>query len=369
MSPRATDAQRASAAEHYALRFPSKKAVRMRRYLKHFDQWLRATFKISINDPIPLAFPYKQFFLSHIALFPATATRDRFLSEDLDRDLQQLGLIDAGELSCRQVFARMLSALRWQKHQFNTNTHELMSELVPFYRRLSKVVRAKELTYKSALQPETILKVFRRHQSPGPHEERDAFIMSMIWGLGCTPAELINLSFEDFDVLSPLDWVYCRQDTQDAPMKLDHITALSMLSLVCENYDLMGYDPELLLNCRDGLAWRSLTESDIEVIIERHYRFAGALYGFDQYTSPDGRLTADLLPWEEAMYTDALETFTNQIFTILHRSRTESNEEQHDDWDAAILKRAALNSPAEHEPRDADEVQQVDWDAAIRNPK
>ncbi|HBO8052768.1 TPA: hypothetical protein L5C56_006317, partial [Pseudomonas aeruginosa] len=77
---------------------------------------------------------YKWFFLSHIALYPTTMRRDRLMSKDLDCEFQRLGMTDANALSCRQVFSRLLSVIRWQHHHFNADKHALIRELVLFYR-------------------------------------------------------------------------------------------------------------------------------------------------------------------------------------------------------------------------------------------
>lgn len=378
-----TDSQNASAAEHYALQFPYQRSVRIRRDLKHFDCWLRATFEMTIDAPLPMAFIYKVFFLSHIALYPSVVMRDCFLSEDLTRDLQQLGLMDADVLSCRQVFARILSVIRWQHYKFKTDTHKLMRELTPFYRQLCEVTRSPELTYKSTPQPENISKIFRREPVPGPQPERDSVILLMTWFQDCSSDELAQLSFDRVDAIGPLDWVYVRPNVEGTPVQLDHITALSILDLVGVNFDLMGYDPDALLNCRDGLAWRPLTESDIEVIVERHYRYAKSLWGFDHHIAP-------LLPAEEALYTDALKTMTEAIFANRRQSCADADEEEHAcsdananavahayadedeedhvDWDTAVRKQAGRHRPAEHE-NGAYEDEQVDWDAAVMKSK
>ena len=319
----------------------------MRRDLKHFDCWLRATFEATIDAPLPLAFICKAFFLSHIALYPSTVTRDRFLPDDLVRDLQHMGLMDANALSCRQVSARILSVIRWQHYKFKADTHELMRELIPFYRELCEVTRNQELTYKSTLQSEMILKIIRRYPTPGPQPDRDLVILLMTWVLGCSPDELVQLSFDCVEALGPLDWVYFRPNTENAPVKLDHMTALSILSLVCENFALMGYYPDTELNCRDGLTWRPLTESDVDVILERHYRYAEALYGFDRDISPFQRPTP-LRPEEEALWTDALKITTEEIFAVQRQSSADADEEDHD-WDAAVRRKAGRHRPAEHE--------------------
>lgn len=361
-----THLENASAAEHYALRFPYRKSVRIRRDLKHFDEWVRATFNVTIDAPLPLAFLYKAFFLSHIALYPSTAPRDRLLPDGLSREFQQSGLIDAGVLSCRQVAVRILSVIRWQHYQFKVNTRELMRELVPFYHRLCKMTQSQELTYKLALHSATVLQVFRLESIPSPYPERDLVILLMTWSVGCTPEELIQLSFDDIDLLDSLDWVYFRQET---PVKLDPMTVLSIISLIDANKGLMGSQPDRLLNCRDGAGWQPLVGSDIEAIIERHYRFAGTLWGFAPYISPFGRQMPDLLPSEEALFADAVGMITKRIVANAGQSPTNQHDDEHDNWDIAVLKKAGFSTSAEQETREANEDQQIDWDAAITKPK
>lgn len=363
----ATDSKNARTAETFFSQFPYMRSVRMRRDLMHFDSWLKAISDETIDSPFHHSYIYKCFLLCNIELYRCAVTRDRFIPDDLECDLQLSGLLDGSTFSCRQAFARVVSFIRWQRYQYNVDTQELMRELIPFYRRLCEMTRSKELTYKSAQQSERILNVFRLHSVPGPQPERDRLILLMTWGVGCPPDELAKLSSEDFEILGPVQWVYIRPNAKKEPIKLDHMTALCVIDLITKNEHLKGFEPDVLLNCRDGLAWRPLTEGDIEVILERYYRFAGTLYGFDDYTNPTGRLTPDLLPREEALFTKALRTITKQILAI-HR-QPHRGKDENDDWDAAVRKNAGRQTAAEHETTDADEEDQADWDIAITKSK
>ncbi|HDQ4480954.1 TPA: hypothetical protein ACPIBI_001393 [Pseudomonas aeruginosa] len=362
MSYQAKDSQSASAAEHYALRFSYRKSVRIRRDLKHFDTWLRVSFDSSIDGPMTDLTLYKWFFLSHIALYPTTMRRDRLMSKDLDCEFQRLGMTDANALSCRQVFSRLVSVIRWQHHHFNADKHALIRELIPFYRRLRETTRSTELTYKLALQSETGLKVFRVGDTPGAHPERDLVILLMTWIVGCTPRELTHLTFSDLDALGPLKWTYYRHGV---PVKLSHFTALSILSLVDADSFLNKSDTDPLLVCHDGNAWKNLTENEIEVIIEQHYRFEVALWDFDRYTT----LAPALAPWEEAFYTDELKRLAKKTLANRRHFHSISDKEEHDDWDAAVQKMAGRSSSVEHEIKEANEGEQVDWDAVITMSK
>jgi hypothetical protein len=355
------DIPRASEAEHFALDFPYRKSVRIRRDLKHFDLWLQATYEITIDRPIPLAYIYKDFFLSHVALYPSSAMPGRLLSADLENELLGSGLLDADELSCQQVASMVLSVLRWQHHRYKViDAQKLLRELLPFYRQVQWMTRNKELTYQSALKSARVLNVFRRHQVTSPQPERDLAMILLTWEYDFSPSELIQLSFDSIRInRRPLEWIYLRSEL---PVKLDHMTAVTIFTLLCENVDLMDLKSHGFMNRQDGGAWRALTVSEVEVILERHYRYAGTLYGFDHYYVPAGPPTPDLLPQEEAAFTKALKRFTKDLYA--GQGSTEGEHED-DDWDAAVRKMSLQRTSAEAESRMNEE--QVDWDAVIKN--
>ncbi|WP_153020661.1 hypothetical protein [Pseudomonas sp. BMS12] len=355
------DKPRASDAEHFALDFPYRKSVKIRRDLKHFDLWLRATYEITIDRPIPLAFVYKDFFLSHVALYPHPAMPGRLLSAELENELRRSGLLEADELSCQQVASIILSVIRWQQHRYKKiDAKNLLQELLPLYRQFQWMTRNKELTYQSTLKSSRVLNVFRRHLAQSTQAERDLLMILLTWGYGFSQSELVQLNIDSLQInRRPLNWTYLRSD---APVKLDHMTAVSMFTLLCENVDLMDLKSHWLMNRQDGARWRVLTESEIEIILERHYRYAGGLYGFDYYYVPGGSTTPDLLPQEEAAFTKALKRFTKDLFAV-----PGSTEEEHedDDWDAAVRKISLQRISAEAASGIHDE--QVDWDAFIQN--
>lgn len=349
----------ASEAEHFALDFPYQKSVKVRRDLKHFELWLRDVYKSTIDGPIPLAYIYKDFFLSHITLYPSAMMPGRLLPADLERELLRSGVLDGGELSCQQVASMVLSVLRWQHHRYKKiDIHKLMHELIPFYRQLRKMTRNQELTYKSALESKRVLNVFRRHLATGPQSARDLVIILLTWGFGCSPSELTRLSFDDLEInRRSLQWGCLCSGT---PLKLDQLTALSIYILLCENLDLMGHF-HLLLNRQDDSTWRALSEGEVEVILEHHYRYAGALYGFEHYSVPTGLPTPDLLPQEEAAFTKMLKMYTKNIFAANRRTE---EEHEHDDWDAAVRKISLQCTSIEGKTVTADE--QIDWDEIIK---
>lgn len=360
MTKPAEDLPRASEAEHFALDFPYPKSVRVQRDLKHFELWLQDAYKSTIDGPIPLAYIYKDFFLSHITLYPSAMMPGRLLSADLERELLRSGVLDGGELSCQQVASMVLSVIRWQHHRYKEiDAHELMHELIPFYRQIRKMTRNQELTYKSALESKRVLNVFRRHLATGPLSARDLAIILLTWGFGCSPSELTRLSLDDLQInRRSLQWGYF---CSGALVKLDQLTALSIYILLCANLDLMDHF-HLLLNHRDGSAWRALSEEEVEVILEHHYRYAGALYGFEHYFVPTGLPTPDLLPREEAAFTKMLKMYTKNILAV-HR-RTEE-EHEHDDWDAAVRRVSLQPTSIEGKAVTADE--QIDWVDVIKH--
>ena len=91
MTQPAEDLPLASEAEHFALDFPYQKSVKVRRDLKHFELWLQDVYKSTIDGPIPLAYIYKDFFLSHITLYPNAMMPGRLLPADLERELLRSG--------------------------------------------------------------------------------------------------------------------------------------------------------------------------------------------------------------------------------------------------------------------------------------
>ena len=361
MSQPAEDIPRASDAEHFALDFPYRKSVKIRRDLKHFDLWLQATYEITIDRPIPLAFIYKDFFLSHVALYPCPAMPGRLLSANLENKLLGSGLLNADELSCQQVASMVLSVIRWQHHRYKAiDAHKLLHELLPFYRQFRWVTRNKVFTYKSAQESARVLNVFRRHLAQSPQAERDLALILLTWGYDFSPSELVQLSFDSIQInRRPLEWMYHRANGK---VKLDHMTAVSTFTLLCENADLMDLQSHWLMNRRDGAHWRALTENEVEIILERHYRYAGGLYGFEHYYVPEGPSTPDLLPQEEAAFTQALKRFTKDLFA--GQNSTEEEDED-DDWDAAVRKISLQRSSADEGPPVNDE--QVDWDTVIKN--
>ncbi|MOA17035.1 hypothetical protein D3C78_1372760 [compost metagenome] len=145
--------------------------------------------------------------------------------------------------------------------------------------------------------------------------------------------------------------------------------ALSILDLVADLPDSIE-PPERLLNCLDGDTWRALTEHEIELIIERHYRFAGALYGFERYISPCGRSKPDISPSEEAILADILRRYYDLLFVNPPLPPALPLEESHsDDWDVAVRKWSGLTTDIAPETKGFHEDRQIDWDAAITKQK
>lgn len=231
-----------------------------------------------------------------------------------------------------------------------------MSDLIQFYRQLQWVTRDQELTYKSSLKSNRALTIFRRHLAKGPRPERDLAMILLSWGYGFSPSELIQLSLDDIEVdKRPLEW-RCRRS--EVPVALDHMTATSIFCLMCESLDLMEFEIPWLINRHDGSTWRALTEIEVEVILERHYRYVGALYGFEYYFDPTGYPTPDLLPQEEKQYTKALKRFTKYLY-----AKPCCTTEDQDNWDDAIRNSSSQRPPNEIGPID----EQLDWDEIIRN--
>ncbi|MHC8366845.1 hypothetical protein ACYZT9_13490 [Pseudomonas sp. ZT5P21] len=374
--------QNLNSAELYSLRFPEQKSVKIRRDLKHFEEWLKAILntEISYDDAIFHASLYKIFFLYNVALYPTSKAQDNFIPHEFSLHLQQQGLTDSGSLSCSQAASRIMTAIRWQEFHLQSyelqyyrpriDTHSLMSELIPFYRKMEILVKNEELTYKNATQPETVFKVFRSHEIPGPHATRDLVILMMTWNAGCTPAELINFSLQDLVPQGALDWEYHRSDAQEVtPVRLDPYAVIAILEHA-------GTQPEIppsdkLLYCFDGDSARPFKENEIEVILEQHYRFAEALYGFDPYISIDAdNPDLDYSSSKEDMISDMLTAFYDAMIKNSGHPHSRSLGVDDDiDWDVAVQRtrkqQRAISQPvAGDTPRD-DGDDQADWDSAV----
>ncbi|WP_390956109.1 hypothetical protein [Pseudomonas moorei] len=369
-------------AELYSLKFPKQKSVRIRRDLKHFEEWLKAVANIetSFDDAVFHASLYKIFFLYNVALYPTSKVQENFIPPEFSLELQQQGLTDSGSLSCSQAASRIMTAIRWQQYHLQNyelqyyrpkiDTYSLMNELIPFYRKLRELVKNGELTYKKATQPETVFKVFKRREVPGPHSIRDLVILMLTWNAGCTPTEIVNFSFQNLELRGALDWAYHRPDKQGIePVKLDPYTVIAILELV-------GTQPgipsgEKLLYCFDDDSARPFSENEIEIILERHYRFAEALYGFDPYISIDADdLELDYSPSEEDMMSDMLTLFYDAMIKNPGQPHSLSLDVDDDiDWDVAVQRtrkgqREKSQPDAGDTPRD-DSDDQADWDSAV----
>jgi hypothetical protein len=353
----AKDMHFSSGAEYFALGFPYKKSIKIQRHLKHFDLWLRDAYQSTIAEPIYPAFVYKHFFLSHIQLYKSTLTPGRLLSANLELELLGSGIPDLDERSPRQVASIVLSTLRWQQHRHkNVDTSHILQELVAFYREIRGISEHRDLTYKSESDPKKILDVFRLNTLLSPQPERDRAILFLTWSMSFTPSELAQLRSEDVEVGEPSSWVL---RCSGVPIQLDHHSAVSIFTLLCENLKIAD-DFCWLFNRQDGSHWRALTENEIEVIIERYYRFAAALYGFNQYSPSTDLPDAEYLLEDEAVYTETLKHYTKALLAARNKAnRTYENN----DWDAAILK--AVTEPTETNIVTIDE--QVDWDDVLQN--
>jgi hypothetical protein len=363
-----------NSAELYSLRFPYRKSVRIRRDLKHFDEWMKAIIKISIDGRIFRASLYKTFFLCSVSLYPTSNAYDNLIPKELRLDLQQLGLTDSRALSCSEASSLILTVIRWQQYEFGVDAQLLMNELIPFYHKLNALVDSKELTYKQAVQSDNIFKVFRRYELPGANPIRDSVILMMTWVVGCTPDELVNFSFLDLEPLDALNWVYHRKDAQGLTrVKLDNYTMASIIELIGTATDVEAEAcGERILSICDGNCVRPFTENEIEIIIEQHYRFAEALYGFEPYSginASQGR-ELDFSPSEEGMLSGMVKAVYDRMMDMrMQLQAPPLDEDSGDDWDVAVQrarmrKQTIGQQDTGYKLRD-DNDEQVDWDNAV----
>jgi len=364
------------------LKFPYRKSVRIRRDLKHFEEWLKVVLgEAWLDDAIFHASLYKIFFLYNINLYPTSKAQGSFIPIEFSIDLQRQGLTDSGALSCSQAASRIMAVIRWQQYQLpkyvlqdhrpKIDTNSLLNELIPFYRKLKTLVNRKELTYKKAIQSETVYKVFRRHELLGANPFRDAVILQMTWVAGCTPGELINFSIQDIEPLDALNWIYHHKGAQEiTPVKLDNYTMVTIFELIGKMSE-AELSSERLLNFFDGNSVRPFTENEIEIIIEQHYRFAEALYGFDPYKGVNAseRQELDLSPAEESELSGMLKAMYERLVTRRQGQALPPDEDCRDDWDIAVQrarmrKQTMGQQDTEYKRRD-DNDDQADWDNAV----
>lgn len=325
--------------------------------------------EVSIDDAVFHASLYKIFFLYNVSLYPTSNAYDNFIPKELSLDFQQAGLTDSGALSCYNAASRILTVIRWQQYEFEVETRLLINELIPFYKNLKALVDNKELTYKNATQSEVVFKVFRRHELPGENPIRDLVILMMTWVAGCTADELVNLSFQDVEPLDALNWVYHRKDAQGTtPVKLDNYTMVSIFELIGKATEIETKTKgERLLSFCDGSCVRPFTENEIEIIIEQHYRFAEALYGFHSFIGDEDSETRglDLSPSEEDMLSEMLKTIYDRLMADrTHWRALPLDEDCGDDWDIAV-QLAQMRERAISQQLKDDSDDQADWDGAV----
>lgn len=341
-----------------------RRAKKMQRDCLRFEQWLEINSEFKLGKATLSSLLCKLFLLHHIPLYPeSSAFANEF--EGQKRGEPEFGVYIFS--TCHKVFGQLISVIRMQLPDPNFVPDVVLMEIIPFFRILVRLRKSKCLYYKKTIHSSTILNLLTDVEVPGPNTARDTTMILLTWAAKCTARELTELCFSDIAARGVQDVAYLKRGSHGiTPIPLSPLTLLCILDLLDRN--LSGYpiqsDDEKLLQCRHGNGWRALLEHEVEIILERHFRFIAALYGLDYKHARFPELpTSEVSSALDAEARKVLKTFFTAVRSL--QSRPLETELEDADWDAAVIaKFGQIKDPQLDPPGN---MEQLDWDSAVRN--
>lgn len=327
------------------------------RYLQHFDLWLRHTrYKSLTEDLLPLE-AYVYFYLSHVSLYPGPKEpeepRDYYLRVDIDDLLVNRELKGFGRLTSRQAAFRVAAAMKWQEHHFGRKLDTLRSKMKTLYQQANYYAYATEITGKSQLYSIEYLELISTACRVSEHWVRDLAMVRLLQETQCTIADLAEAVPTDFNRRSNDDWYFTYG--ADIQACLTEGTAILVQVLLGRHFYFEEFrvSHNKLFTMGDGLVAFEMSARNIELVLERRFRFALMV------TSVNCPTDANLYVQEAEPFPKGFVSEKTIIKSPLKKYKTVENLQFSEEF----------NNTQEHsaaEPRKSHYFYE-DWDEAIRN--
>lgn len=334
---------------------PLRRRRKVARYLQHVDLWLRHTQYKSLSESLLPLEAYVYFYISHISVYPGpaepTEPRNYYLPVYIDDLLIQRKLKGLGRLSNRQAASRIAAAMNWQEHRFGKNLAPLRSQMKKLYRQATHFVHAVELTAHTKLYSGESLELISGSCRGVEHWVRDLAMLRLLQETGCTTSDLAKAKFADLLYGYNDAWYF--QFGNDKEICLTEGSATLLQALLGRHHHLAKHrvNHQKLFSMGDAGVEFEMSADEIEVVLERRYRFALMLssvncpsvvnlYDPDATPFPEGfvRECEALIPPLGKTHKVVNLQFTADFDRALERPTSAASEDQYfyEDWDAAI---------------------------------
>jgi len=336
---------------------PPHRRRKAARYLQHFDLWLRHTrYKSLTEELLPLE-AYVYFYLSHISLYPGPKEpeepRDYCLRVDIDDLLVNRDLKGFGRLTSRQAAFRVAAAMKWQEHHFGKKLDDLRSKMKTLYQQAKYYAYATEITATSQLYSIDFLELLSTACRVSEHWVRDLAMVRLLHETQCTIADLARAVPTDFDSRYNDDWYFTYSD--DIKACLTEGTAILVQVLLGRHlyFEKLRVNHNKLFSMGDGHVQFEMSARDIELVLERRFRFALMV-------------TSVNCPTDANLYLQGAEPFPKDFVserTIFQSPLKKYKTVENLQFSEAFNKALERSAP---EPRKSQYFYE-DWDEAIRN--
>jgi hypothetical protein len=257
---------------------PQRRHRKVARYLQHFDLWLRHTRYKSLSDGLLPIEAYVYFYLSHISLHPGPAIlvepKDYYLPWHIDELLIDRKLKGFGRLSSRQAASRIAAAMKWQEHRFGQNLDFLRSQMKKLYRQATRFVQTPELTVRANLHSAECLELVSSTCRGLDNWVRDLAMLCLLQETECTTCDLAKTQCGDVICEWVDDWRF--QFGNEKKARLSEGTAMLLQVLLGRYHHLAYYrgENQRLFSMGDAQVEFAMAADDVDVVLERRYRFA-----------------------------------------------------------------------------------------------